>query len=258
MIPWTKLIQPSDTPGLDKKAIDFKAMTLRDKLACHDCGLRAVTTERDPSLKPNPAMTRPWNELTEEHRNVFKGRTTRMLVAMATDSVYRVKLPDRFKDPVVMPFSVHRADGATFQVPLLDESQFEQDREQAQIIGYLSDVVAKKMHNDFVQNRIQAGWHRGPRFDPEAKTSPALCPFGDLPERLRNRGISEVRDVFTYANAMGVQFVHDVIQPQLQKTLGPVPEPKRQAPPPVRPARPLPPLPQIPQPDDDPGYGPEL
>ena len=65
------------------------------------------------------------------------------------------------------------------------------------LIGALrSDTTAEEGHNAWMQNRLENGWTLGPVKDLEAKTSPCLIPYNELPyeQRVKDSIRMGVRD----------------------------------------------------------------
>jgi hypothetical protein len=46
----------------------------------------------------------------------------------------------------------------------------------------LTERIAENVHDVWAAGRIAEGWTYGEKKDPEKKTTPALVPYGELPE----------------------------------------------------------------------------
>lgn len=44
------------------------------------------------------------------------------------------------------------------------------------------EVLARKVHNQWMKGRLEAGWQQGPRRDDEKKEHPSIIPYEKLPE----------------------------------------------------------------------------
>lgn len=65
--------------------------------------------------------------------------------------------------------------------PPWDEATWEKDSTLEAVNFALADPTPGQQHNQWMEERLAAGWTWGPEKDNDAKTNPALVPFEELP-----------------------------------------------------------------------------
>ena len=66
------------------------------------------------------------------------------------------------------------------------------------------ELMARMEHDRFVEERLRAGWHPGPK-DPAKKTSPHLVPWEQLPEEIKELDRNPVRGLPRFLSRAGLQ-----------------------------------------------------
>ena len=66
--------------------------------------------------------------------------------------------------------------------PAWEEATWEKESTIEGVKFALADPTPGQQHNQWMQERLEAGWTWGPQRDNDAKTNPALVPFEELPE----------------------------------------------------------------------------
>jgi hypothetical protein len=66
--------------------------------------------------------------------------------------------------------------------PPWEEATWEKESTLEAVKFALADPTPGQQHNQWMQERLAAGWTWGPQKDNDAKTNPALVPFEELPE----------------------------------------------------------------------------
>src|ERR1035438_8271175 len=71
--------------------------------------------------------------------------------------------------------------------PPWDEATWEKDSTLEAVKFALADPTPGQQHNQWMAERLAAGWKWGPQKDNDAKTNPMLVPFEQLPRSEERR-----------------------------------------------------------------------
>lgn len=96
---------------------------------------------------------------------------------------------------------------------MIDFSQTDQSRahkkvEQQAIADAISETMAKRLHSDWVNEKVSDGWNYGTRYSKSNKTHPGLIPWEQLSDKQRTDETKRIKKMFEILESINLRLVH--------------------------------------------------
>lgn len=94
----------------------------------------------------------------------------------------------------------------------LDFSQTQQARQRKKairdrVVTELSEEIAKRLHSQWLDEKVSRRWNYGPRYSKTMRQHPMLLPWEQLPEKLRSAERDRVSKMFDILESVNLRLI---------------------------------------------------
>lgn len=90
----------------------------------------------------------------------------------------------------------------------IDQCRARKKEERGRVVDVLSEEIAKRLHNDWVNVLVSDHWNYGTRYSRANKTHPNLLPWEQLPKKQRAMEAKRVGDMIDILGSINLRLVH--------------------------------------------------